>query len=49
MKVQIHYTLPDGTEDMITLEGTLEEIQLEAQSHLEQCGGKNPYSFIVEE
>ena len=49
MKVQIFYELEDGTEDMFVLEGTLEGIQEEAQLELAQRGGKNPYSYILEE
>ena len=41
----IHFTLPDGSEDSISLSGeTIEEIQAKAATELKKRGGENAWS-----
>ncbi len=45
MNFLIHFTLPDGSKDSISLSGeTIEEIQAKAATELEKRGGTNPWS-----
>ncbi len=45
MKFRIHYTLKDGSEDSIVVEGeSHEEIREKADIMLEERGGKDPWS-----
>lgn len=44
MKVRIHYTLPDGFEDFLELEGTLEEIREQAAAEIKKRNATNPWS-----
>ena len=42
---EIHYTLPNGGEDYVTISGyTLEEVRDEADAAVEKRGGRDPWS-----
>jgi hypothetical protein len=48
MKFEINFTLPDGTEDSIVVEGdTIEEVQMKATQEVAVRGGINPWSREV--
>ena len=48
MIFEINYTLPDGSEDKVYIEGkTVEEIRAKAEAHLRRRGGKDPWSREV--
>jgi len=50
MKARIHYTLPDGSDDQIDIEGeTVEDIRASANRELEARGATDPWSEILEE
>lgn len=49
MKAVVHYTLADGSEDSVTLEGSIDEIRAEAQAVLTRVGGSDPWSEILGE
>ena len=45
MKFEINYTLPDGSEDKVYIEGkTVDEVIAKAAAHLKSRGGKHPWS-----
>jgi hypothetical protein len=49
MTVMIHYTLPDGSEDALMLEGTEEQIRERAQEYVKFRGATDPWSEVLEE
>ena len=45
MEFEINYTLPNGLEDKVHIEGkTVEEIRAKADAHLKTRGGKDQWS-----
>jgi len=45
MRFEIHFELPDGTEDMVIVSGqTEDEIREKAMAEVERRGGTNPWS-----
>lgn len=45
MRARIHYTLPDGSDDSLILEGdTVEEIREKADRELERRSATDPWS-----
>jgi len=50
MKARIHFEVNGGNDvDSIVLEGTLEELQIQAKDEVEKRNGTNPWSEILEE
>lgn len=50
MRVRIHYTLPDGSEDSAELEGaTVKDIREKAAMHIERRNAKNPWSEVLQD
>ena len=50
MTFEIHYELPDGSEDMIIVVApTIEEVRWLAETELAKRGGINPWSRETEE
>ena len=49
MLVKIHYELPDGSSDSLILEGTLEEIRIQAHKEVVCRNAKNPWSEVLNE
>jgi len=49
MTFRIHYTLPDGSEDSITIEGdTLDDIRSRAALEVTRRNGRDPWSEEIE-
>lgn len=49
MKHRIHFTYPDGTEDLFTVEGeTIAEIALKAHTKFASNEGQEPWSEEIE-
>jgi hypothetical protein len=49
MKAKINYTLPNGTEDYIIINGdTVEEIIKASEMELSKRGGSDPWSEVIE-
>ena len=50
MKVRIHFTWPNGTEDAVVLESDdLEELRAQAHHEVESRHATNPWSEVLEE
>lgn len=49
MIARIHYTLFDGSEDSIVLEGSFEDIRERAHAEVEKRNGSDPWSEILED
>lgn len=50
MIVEIHFTLPNGDEDYVTIEGeTIPEIREKADHEVASRSGTNPWSKVVDE
>jgi hypothetical protein len=49
MRVRIHFTLSDGSEDSLVLTGTIEEIQEKAKAEVSQRMARSPWSEVLEE
>lgn len=48
MKIKIHYTLPNGEEDSLIIEGdTIEELQITARDEINKRNAKNPWSETI--
>jgi hypothetical protein len=45
MKFRIHFTLTDGTDDSVVIDGdTIPEVQMKATQAVESRGGTDPWS-----
>lgn len=49
MKVRIHFTWPNGTQDSLVLSGSLDEVREQAQKEIAQRKATDPWSEVIEE